>query len=333
MNTTTEIETKKAGILKRATTLCRSVNGDLRTLKRSVKKFGILQPIIERKADHSVIIGERRRSVAKAMGIKAPVVAVDVTPLEAAEMRVAEELSHEPHDRIALAEEIRRIYEEHGGGKGTFTVKDLAARLTVSESRIREFFVLAGMPDALKHQVHGGGLSSREARAIAESALADEDKARLAAKVAEHKVPGGRKLVEEILPSISRAPKESISLIRNKETNWDDVKRAEKRKAEREAAGPTDTVRTLEMEVRAMVQRWVDTLSHKANFDLIPLMTERGWHDVEMALLRLEEASRKWRSARPPARKVGEAREALAGDSGKFRQMVRDLSGVWHTAD
>jgi len=328
-------ETRKAS-MKRAATLKRGGNGDLKDLKRSVRKFGLLQPIVVRKADDSVIIGERRRSVAKAMGVKVPVVVADADALEAAEMRVAEELSHEPHDKLTLAKEVRRIFEEHGGGAhgqhATFTVKDLAAKFGVSVNKVQYYLDLESIPDAIKAEVSHGQLGLRDARVIANAPLANEDRVRLAQKVSEGKVPGGRKLDIEVLPSISRAPREAIPWIRNKETNWDDVKRAEARKAERVAAGPTDTVKTLELEVRTMIQRWVDTLSHKANFDLVPLMTERGWHDVEMLLLRLEDASRKWRSARPVARKLGEAKAALA-DSGKFKKMARDLSELWHTVD
>ncbi len=124
-------------------------------------------------------------------------------------------------------------------------------------------FELAGMPDPLKHQVDDHQLRPADALVIEKTALKEEDKLLLAKKVAEGKIPGGRKLMSEILPSISRAPKEAVFSIRDKETNWDDVKRAEARKAERAARGPIDTVSTLELEVRTMIQRWVDTLNYK----------------------------------------------------------------------
>ncbi len=53
-----------------------------RDLGLSMKKHGLLQPIIVRAANNEVIIGDIRSLVAKDLGVKVPVIEADLSELE-----------------------------------------------------------------------------------------------------------------------------------------------------------------------------------------------------------------------------------------------------------
>ena len=64
--------------------------GEMEKLKRSIEEFGFVEPLVVRKADHTVIGGHQRVEAAKALGLKkVPVVYVDITEAQAKALNLA----------------------------------------------------------------------------------------------------------------------------------------------------------------------------------------------------------------------------------------------------
>jgi len=64
--------------------------GQMAALERSITQFGLVDPMVVRKADHTVIGGHQRLEAAKRLGLKTvPVVFVDLTETEASLLNIA----------------------------------------------------------------------------------------------------------------------------------------------------------------------------------------------------------------------------------------------------
>jgi len=78
---------------------------ELRKLCRSIEAYGMVEPLVVRKADHTVIGGHQRLEAAKALGmIKVPVVYVDVDENQAKALNIALNRIHGEWDLPKLGE-------------------------------------------------------------------------------------------------------------------------------------------------------------------------------------------------------------------------------------
>ncbi len=311
--------------LKKPSRAARPHEGDLEDLKRSLKRYGVLQPIIA-KPNGEVVIGQRRAEAAKLLGIRVPVVVrADLADeMAALEARLSEELSHTPWDRVALAEEIRKLYESHKERNKDFTREDLADRLGITVSNLETLFTVAGLPKEIKREVHRGGLSASDARTIAGiGGLKDEEKIRLAKKVAAGKIPGGRKLNEEVAPLIRRAP-EAVrkQLVENPRVDYWQAARhvVEKERKDKEHAKVGTTVRGFVATLVERLKFW--RLAFHSAKVVVPFIPETQWQMLERVIRELIEDLEDALKERTK-QKVTEAQALLSSRPEKIIDLVK----------
>jgi ParB family chromosome partitioning protein len=154
----------------------------LAELADSIKKVGILQPIIVRPLGdaYQIIAGERRWRAARVAGLaRVPVRVLASTETESLELALIENLQREDLNPIEEARGYRKLLNEY-----QMTQSELADKVSKSRSTITNALRLLDLPDEVQDMVHGGRLSAGHARAIL--AVPDEGaRLRLAQKTAD----------------------------------------------------------------------------------------------------------------------------------------------------
>lgn len=153
---------------------------ELENLADSIRKEGLLQPIIVRPMGdtYQIVAGERRWQASQRAG------------LESVPVRVIE-MDDEQALRIALVENLQRsdlnAIEEARGykdlmAKGGLTQADLAEAVSKSRSAVANSLRLLDLPQQIQDYVYEGGLTAGHARAIL-SVPDDEKRLKLANKI------------------------------------------------------------------------------------------------------------------------------------------------------
>lgn len=170
----------------------------LEELADSIKKFGIIQPIVvQKKNDYfEIIAGERRWRAAKLAKLKeVPVVIKDYEPQEAKEIALIENLQREELNPIEEAEAYKSLIEEFD-----LRQEDVANRLSKSRSSITNTMRLLNLSSDVQEMVADGDLQMGHARALL--GLENEDFQKKTAKQIVDKglsVRDTEKLVKSIL--------------------------------------------------------------------------------------------------------------------------------------
>lgn len=169
-------------------------------LAASIKEHGLLEPIVVRRVSgqdkFEIIAGERRWRASQKAGLKEVLVVVkDVSPKNAFELAIIENVQREDLNPVELAEAIDRLVKEHG-----YTQESLAARLGKDRTTIANSLRLLKLPASVRAKVISGELSEGHARALLG---ADEKKiedlaekvtrGRLSVRAAEALVRGAKK--------------------------------------------------------------------------------------------------------------------------------------------
>lgn len=170
----------------------------LQELADSIKQYGVLQPLILQKKDrfYEIIAGERRWRAARLAGLKeVPAIVKDLSPQEAVEIALIENIQREDLNPIEEAQTYQRLIQE-------FDLKqdELAERVSKSRVAITNSMRLLKLDERVQQMLIDGMLSSGHARAL----LAIENKEKqytLAYKVFDEKlsVRETEKLVKQIL--------------------------------------------------------------------------------------------------------------------------------------
>lgn len=158
---------------------------ELENLADSIRKEGLLQPIIVRPMGDSyqIVAGERRWQASQRAG------------LESVPVRVIE-MDDEQALRIALVENLQRsdlnAIEEARGykdlmAKGGLTQADLAEAVSKSRSAVANSLRLLDLPQQIQDYVYEGGLTAGHARAIL-SVPDDEKRIKLANKIIDEQL-------------------------------------------------------------------------------------------------------------------------------------------------
>ena len=129
----------------------------LNELATSIKKKGVLQPVIIRKADDGqifLVAGERRLKAAKIAGLEN--IPAIITKGNPAEIALIENLQREDLKPIEEAEALGRMIEEHG-----YTQEKLVQVLGKAKSTISEIVSLNRLPDSIKEEVRRAELFPR----------------------------------------------------------------------------------------------------------------------------------------------------------------------------
>ncbi|MHB8945834.1 MAG: ParB/RepB/Spo0J family partition protein [Bacillota bacterium] len=177
--------------------------GKLEELSQSVRRHGILQPLLVRRAagGYELVAGERRLRAAEMAGLrKVPVIVRDTGGEDQAVLSLVENLQRENLNCLEEALGYRRLIEEHG-----LTQEELGQRLGRSQPTIANKLRLMKLTPVVQEMVRSGRLSETHARALlrVEDAKTAED---LGRRVADEGLSVRRteELVTEVVEGISR---------------------------------------------------------------------------------------------------------------------------------
>ncbi len=146
---------------------------ELAGLADSIRKHGVLQPIIVRpvRGGYEVVAGERRWRAAEAAGLTAiPAVVRELTDREALELALVENLQRADLNPIERARAYRRLVEEFH-----LTQEQVAERVGKSQPSVANALRLLQLPPQVRASLEAGRLSEGHARAL----MAIGDEARL----------------------------------------------------------------------------------------------------------------------------------------------------------
>jgi ParB family chromosome partitioning protein len=154
-------------------------------LSDSIKKVGLLQPIIVRAQGESyqIIAGERRWRAARMAGLeRVPVRVMSTTATESLELALIENLQRQDLNAIEEARGFRRLLTEY-----RMTQAELADKVSKSRSTITNSLRLLDLPEEVQELVYTGKMSAGHARAV----LSVPDEAirlKLAQKIADEQL-------------------------------------------------------------------------------------------------------------------------------------------------
>lgn len=136
----------------------------LEQLSESIKKHGIVQPIIVKKEDdtYRIVAGERRWRAARLAGLSTvPVVVKELSNKQVMEIALIENIQREDLNPIEEAEAYERLLNEFN-----MTQEDLSMSVGKSRSAIANTIRLLGLTDKVKNLLIGQDITSGHARAL-----------------------------------------------------------------------------------------------------------------------------------------------------------------------
>lgn len=137
---------------------------ELAELVESVRRHGVLQPIVVRPAgdDYEVVAGERRWRAAEAAGLRTiPAVVRDLDDRQAVEVALVENLQRQDLSPLQRARAYRRLVEEFG-----LTQEQVAERVGKSQPAVANTLRLLQLPAPIQASLEAGRISEGHARAI-----------------------------------------------------------------------------------------------------------------------------------------------------------------------
>jgi ParB family chromosome partitioning protein len=171
--------------------------GALEELAQSIRLRGILQPLLVRPhpatdGRFQIVAGERRWRAAQRAGLKELLVVVkDVTPKEAFELALVENVQRADLNPIEIAEAFDRLIREY-----SYTQQTLAERVGKDRATVTNALRLLKLPPRIRTMVIGRELSEGHARALL-GAPTDKSMAEIAEKTVRGKLPVRR--VEQLV--------------------------------------------------------------------------------------------------------------------------------------
>jgi ParB family chromosome partitioning protein len=136
----------------------------LGTLADSIRRHGLLQPIVVRRAaqGYELIAGERRLRAAIRAGLATvPALVRAADPEQRLELALIENLQREALSPLEEAEAYRHLVDDFG-----LTQDDVARQVGKSRPAVANALRLLGLPEAVKVRLESGELSAGHARAV-----------------------------------------------------------------------------------------------------------------------------------------------------------------------
>ena len=136
----------------------------LQELAKSIKEYGIIEPIIVKKAikGYELVAGERRCKAAKLAGLETvPAVIKDFNDQEMMEIALLENIQREDLNAIDEAEAYDKIIE-----LGKMTQEEFATKFGKSRSYVTNMLGLLVLPESVKEMVRNKELTMGHARAL-----------------------------------------------------------------------------------------------------------------------------------------------------------------------
>jgi ParB family transcriptional regulator, chromosome partitioning protein len=155
----------------------------LEELAASIRKNGILQPVLVRPFNngYQLVAGERRLAAAQRAGmLKIPAIIRDVPDENLLELALVENIQREPLNPMEEANAYQRLLETTNG-----TQEQIAERLGKDRSTIANSMRLLKLPQPVARLVSDGKLSPGHARALLASNASPSEMAKIAAVIIE----------------------------------------------------------------------------------------------------------------------------------------------------
>jgi len=146
----------------------------LQELADSIKKNGILEPLIVRKVEqgYEIVVGERRWRAAQKAGLReVPVLVKEVEGREALEISLIENLQRENLNPIEEAEGYRRLIEEFD-----INQEELGTRVGKDRTTVTNTLRLLKLPSEVIEHLIQNNITSGHARAILSLEAKDRQK-------------------------------------------------------------------------------------------------------------------------------------------------------------
>ena len=146
----------------------------LQELADSIKKNGILEPLIVRKVEqgYEIVVGERRWRAAQKAGLReVPVLVKEVERREALEISLIENLQRENLNPIEEAEGYRRLIEEFD-----INQEELGTRVGKDRTTVTNTLRLLKLPSEVIEHLIQNNITSGHARAILSLEAKDRQK-------------------------------------------------------------------------------------------------------------------------------------------------------------
>jgi ParB family transcriptional regulator, chromosome partitioning protein len=182
---------------------------ELQELSESIRKNGVVQPILVRKADadgmYDIVAGERRWRASNLAGLRTiPAIVMELTDRQSAEIALVENIQRKDLNMLEEAEGYQRLIQEFD-----YTQEQLAEAIGKSRSQITNTLRLLSLPQRVKQMLEEDKISGGHARAI----LSAQDPVTVAEIVAKRdlNVRQTEKLVKK-LSSEPRATTRKITL-------------------------------------------------------------------------------------------------------------------------
>ncbi|MCS6797619.1 MAG: ParB/RepB/Spo0J family partition protein [Myxococcota bacterium] len=138
-------------------------------LAQSIRSVGVLAPIVVRRrpaGGYEIVAGERRWRAAQRAGLRAvPVVIRELTPAEALEAALVENVQREDLEPLELARAYQQMIESHG-----YTQERLAARVGRDRSTIANALRLLRLPPEVLALLEERRIDEGHARALLQAA-------------------------------------------------------------------------------------------------------------------------------------------------------------------
>jgi ParB family chromosome partitioning protein len=142
-------------------------DAELSDLAQSIREHGIVQPVVARPAPeqagrYEIIAGERRWRAAQRAGLtEIPVIVRDVNDRIALELAIVENVQRADLNPVEEAQGYQQLIDEHN-----YTQADLGNIIGKSRSHVANTLRLLKLPDAIRDMIVGGELSAGHARTL-----------------------------------------------------------------------------------------------------------------------------------------------------------------------
>lgn len=138
----------------------------LEELKQSIKKQGVLEPVLVRPLAHGtyeLVAGERRWRAAQALGIKeVPAIIRQLTDQQMLEYSLIENIQREDLNPLEEARGYARLLDEFG-----YTQEDIASAVGKDRATVANLLRLLKLPPEVQHALAEGRISAGHAKILA----------------------------------------------------------------------------------------------------------------------------------------------------------------------
>lgn len=181
----------------------------LKSLAESIKKDGLLSPVVVRKKEdnrYELIAGERRYRAAKLAGLLLiPAIVVDYDDRKAAEMALVENLQREDLNPVEEGLAYQKLMETYG-----FTQEEVADKVGRSRPYVANLVRLLELPEEIKNFLIKKELTPGQARPLL-TLLSEAEKVSLARRIVREGLSA--RAVEELIRGKKPAkPKKEIQI-------------------------------------------------------------------------------------------------------------------------